>query len=157
MSRHHARKQALSLLYQLAIRPENEKEQCQRFVEEYPIGPEDDALYFNRLIDGILEHQEEIRSIISKYLRGWTLDRQEIIDVAILSIGVFELLFDDEVPTEIAISEAVILADTFGTDQSRPFVNAVLGNVDRFEKKRVSQSGEAYYTDVRQRSEEVHE
>lgn len=157
MSRHHARKQALSLLYQLAIRPEREEEQRQRFIEEYPIGPEDDALYFNRLIDGVLEHQEDIRSIISKYLRGWTLDRQEIIDVAILSIGVFELLFDDEVPTEIAISEAVILADTYGTDQSRPFVNAVLGNVDRFEKKRVPQHGEVDSGKMRQQSEEAHE
>lgn len=157
MSRHHARKQALSLLYQLSIRPKSKQEQRQRFVEEYPVGSEDDVLYFNRLIDGVLEHQEEIRKIISKYLRGWTLDRQEIIDVAILSIGVFELLFDDEVPTEIAISEAVILADTYGTDQSRPFVNAVLGNVDRNEKKRVLQHSEENNLKKRQQSEEAHE
>ncbi|NLB50346.1 MAG: transcription antitermination protein NusB, partial [Clostridiaceae bacterium] len=78
---------------------------------------------------------EAIDEVVARYLRGWTMERQLLIDLSILRLAVFELLFDTEVPAEIAISEAVIFANEYGTDQSRAFINAVLGNIEKKEKR----------------------
>jgi len=94
-----------------------------------------DRAYFDRLVKGVGDHRAAIDSIIASYLRGWTMDRQLLIDLSILRLAVFELLFDTEVPAEIAISEAVIFANDYGTDQSRSFINAVLGSIEKNERR----------------------
>ena len=63
------------------------------------------------------------------------MDRQLLIDLTIMRIAVFELLMDTEVPADIAISEAVVFANQYGTDQSRAFINAVLGSIDKNEER----------------------
>ena len=135
MSRHTAREKALKFLYQLEIRPGRREDQQEGFLKLEPLNETRDRDYFDRLVKGVGDHREAIDSIISSYLRGWTMERQLLIDLSILRLAVFELLFDTEVPAEIAISEAVIFANDYGTDQSRSFINAVLGSIEKNEKR----------------------
>ncbi|HPX92948.1 MAG TPA: transcription antitermination factor NusB [Bacillota bacterium] len=135
MSRHTAREKALKFLYQLEVRPGGREDQLEGFLRIEPINDRTDRAYFDRLIQGVENCRDAIDSIIAAYLRGWTMDRQLLIDLSILRIAVFELLFDTEIPAEIAISEAVIFANEYGTDQSRSFINAVLGSIEKKEKR----------------------
>ncbi len=135
MSRHTAREKALKFLYQLEIRRGSREDQQEGFFQLEPLNDLMDRAYFDRLVKGVGDHRAAIDSIIASYLRGWTMDRQLLIDLSILRLAVFELLFDTEVPAEIAISEAVIFANDYGTDQSRSFINAVLGSIEKNERR----------------------
>ncbi len=137
MSRHSAREKSIMFLYQIEVRDGNVHKIKEMFLSQYPIDNVDDREYFDFLVDGVIEHMKSIDDIIAKYLRGWTLDRQSLLDLAILRVAVLELLFDTRVPVEIAISEAVILANRYGDDNSRPFINAVLGSIEKNECTRV--------------------
>lgn len=133
----------MKFLYQLEIRPERQEEQKLGFLAAEPVRDPADRAYFEHLINGVATHRSSIDAIIQKYLRGWTMERQLLIDLTILRIAIFELLFDTEVPTEIAISEAVIFANDYGADESRAFINAVLGSVDKNESRKAVGRGEA--------------
>lgn len=81
------------------------------------------------LIEGLAEHQGEVDASIAAAASGWSIDRMPAVDRAVLRIGVYEILFDQAVPTQVAISEAVELASSLSTDESPSFVNGVLGAV----------------------------
>ena len=135
MSRHTAREKALKFLYQLEIRSDDGDKQREGFLRLEPLSDPADRAYFDLFFYCFGDHREAIDEVVARYLRGWTMERQLLIDLSILRLAVFELLFDTEVPAEIAISEAVIFANEYGTDQSRAFINAVLGNIEKKEKR----------------------
>ncbi|MGI6158078.1 MAG: transcription antitermination factor NusB, partial [Saccharofermentanales bacterium] len=124
------------------IRPDDPERQKELFFRYERIHSDRDRAYFERVVDGVQAHRDDIDAIIERYLRGWTLERQLIIDLSILRLAVYEMLFDDEVPSDIAISEAVVLANAYGTDDSRAFINAVLGNIARHEPRRIDADDE---------------
>ncbi|HPC31048.1 MAG TPA: transcription antitermination factor NusB [Candidatus Paceibacterota bacterium] len=90
-----------------------------------------DIEYPKQLLEGILNHLDEINQLISEGAPEWPLKQINIIDRNVLRIGVYELLFADkkEVPPKVAIDEAVELAKVFGGDSSKRFVNGVLGTI----------------------------
>jgi N utilization substance protein B len=100
------------------------------FMQEYEISAESDR-YFSQLVDGVRQKQEEIDAAFADYLKGWTKDRLPRVDLTIIRLAVYEIMFTDEVPDSVAISEAVLLAKKFSTEESRAYINAVLGNVSR--------------------------
>lgn len=81
------------------------------------------------LVEGVIEHQSEVDASIAAAASGWTIERMPAVDRAVLRIGAFEILFDEAVPVQVAISEAVELASSLSTDESPAFVNGVLGAV----------------------------
>ena len=81
------------------------------------------------LVEGVAEHPAASTSCSSTYAEGWTLDRMPAVDRNLLRIGVFELLWADDVPDAVAINEAVELAKALSTDDSPAFVNGVLGAI----------------------------
>jgi N utilization substance protein B len=83
------------------------------------------------LVEGIVEHQAAVDAAIAAAAEGWSVDRMPAVDRAILRIGVFEVLFADDVPNGVAISEAVELATSLSTDESPAFINGVLSGVTR--------------------------
>jgi N utilization substance protein B len=87
--------------------------------------------YTVEVIRGIAEHQGRIDDLLSTYAQGWTLDRMPAVDRNVLRIGVFEVLYVDDVPDAVAVSEAMGLARDLSTDESPAFVNGVLGNIVR--------------------------
>jgi transcription antitermination protein NusB len=81
------------------------------------------------LVNGVVEHQGEIDALITAHATGWDLARMPGVDRAILRIAVFEVTNSADVPTAVAISEAVRMAEELSTEQSAGFINGVLGAV----------------------------
>jgi transcription antitermination protein NusB len=85
--------------------------------------------YTVRLVEGVIAHQLAIDELISTYSSGWSLERMPAVDRTVLRLGVFELLYVDEVPSAVAINEAVGLVKDLSTDDSPAFVNGVLSKI----------------------------
>jgi N utilization substance protein B len=85
--------------------------------------------YTITLIEGVGKHHERLDELVSEYSLGWALERMPVVDRNLLRIGLFELLYCDEVPDAVAISEAVNLARELSTDESPAFVNGILGRI----------------------------
>ena len=85
--------------------------------------------FVKSIISGVITNQAEIDKYITKYATEWPLDQITIVDRNILRIGVFELLFDKDIPAKVAINEAIEIAKTFGGESSGKFVNGVLGAI----------------------------
>jgi N utilization substance protein B len=85
--------------------------------------------YSVTLVEGVVAHGERIDELLSTYSQGWTVDRMPAVDRIVLRIGVYELLWRDDVPDAVAVSEAVELVKALSTDQSPSFVNGLLGRL----------------------------
>jgi len=81
------------------------------------------------LVEGVTANSERIDELLETYSHGWTLERMPAVDRALLRIGTWEILFNDEVPDPVAIDEAVDLAASLSTDDSPSFVNGLLGRI----------------------------
>jgi N utilization substance protein B len=87
--------------------------------------------YTVTLVDGVTGNRERIDEILAHYSEGWTIERMPALDRAVLRLGIYELLWREEVPPAVVIDEAVELAKTLSTDESPRFVNGVLARVLR--------------------------
>jgi N utilization substance protein B len=127
-ARSKARKRALDVLYAAELRAQDPVEALDAAVAEGqgPTNP-----YTETLVRGVREHQERIDELLGQYAQGWTLDRMPVVDRNALRIGVLELLFVDDVPPAVAVSEAIALVRNLSTDDSPAFVNGVLGSMLR--------------------------
>ena len=87
--------------------------------------------YLDLLVTGVCENKEEMDTIIQNHLRsGWTLKRLPKMDVTILRLALFEMLYVDNVPNNVVLNEAIELTKVFSVDLSRMFVNGILSNVN---------------------------
>jgi len=104
----------------------------------------DDKGFAKELVEGVVNHLSEVNSYIVQYATEWPLDHITIIDRNVLRIGIYELVFVDEVPPKVAINEAIEIAKTFGGESSGKFVNGVLGAIykDVITKKEQKKSEE---------------
>ena len=93
--------------------------------------------FAQRLVEGVAEHLEEINQKISQYATNWQLKRMAVIDRNVLRIGVFELLYADDIPPKVSINEAIELAKKYGDLESSKFTNGIL---DKIHKTEVSSS-----------------
>lgn len=91
---------------------------------------EEDVLYVGQILAGISEHLEEIDAYVSRYSEGWSIERIARVDLSILRVAVYEMLYRrEDVPTGAAINEAVELAKRYGGERSYAFINGILGSV----------------------------
>lgn len=88
-----------------------------------------DGGFCNGLVAGVVEHIIEIDRYITKYATEWPLEQITIVDRNVLRIGVYELVFNEEIPAKVAINEAIEIAKAFGGESSGKFVNGVLGAI----------------------------
>jgi N utilization substance protein B len=126
-ARSKARKRAVDVLYAAALRDADPLTLHAERTEaaEHP-APND---YATELLEGVVAHHERIDGLLAEHAEGWTLDRMPFVDVAILRLGVYELLWATDVPDAVAVDEAVQLAKSLSTDDSPRFVNGVLGRL----------------------------
>ncbi len=96
---------------------------------------ENNLKFIHKAIAGLKRHMEEIDAIITASAPEWPIPQIAQVDLSILRLAIFELIFDDEVPPKAAINEAVELAKAFGGENSSKFVNGVLGTVFRTSAK----------------------
>lgn len=123
-ARSKARKRALDLLYAAEMRSQSPIEALESAVAdgEAPTNP-----YTETLVRGVTEHQQELDDLLTEYSREWTLARMPAVDRNVLRIGLYEMLYADDVPDAVAVSEAAALVRSLSTDDSPTFVNGVLG------------------------------
>lgn len=91
---------------------------------------EDDAEFAEAIAEGVTAHIDEIDELIAKYAVGWSIDRIARVDLSILRVSAYELLYRPDVPRSASINEAVELAKTFGGEKSYSFVNGILGSIE---------------------------
>jgi transcription antitermination protein NusB len=139
-ARSKARKRALDILYAADLRGEGPVEALDAAIAEGegPTNP-----YTDVLVRGVVEHQARLDELLGTYAEGWALDRMPAVDRTTLRIGAYELLYADDVPPAVAVSEAVALVRDLSTDDSPSFVNGVLGSMlrDRDSLTREGESG----------------
>ncbi|MDW7657326.1 MAG: transcription antitermination factor NusB [Bacillota bacterium] len=133
MSRRDAREKAFMLLYQMEIQKGDMEAQLVSFVDEFSIAPQD-VDYMSSLVRGVHARGDEIDSRFAPLLKRWTKERLPKIDLIILRIAVYEMFHIEDVPNNVAISEAVILCRKYTSDESRAYINAVLGRLSHVAK-----------------------
>ena len=128
MSRRELRERIFKLLFRVEFNQREEMpEQTVLFFEEEENRTDAAAAdYITGKFNGILEKLEEIDAALNDKVEGWNTLRMGKVDLTILRLAVYEVLFDEEIPTGVAINEAVELAKKFGQDSSPSFVNGVL-------------------------------
>ena len=125
-ARSKARKRALDILFEAEQRG---TPVLDLLAERTTLGSPPVPAYAADLVRGVAVHTARIDELISQYAEGWTMDRMPAVDRNVLRIGVYELLWADDVPDAVAISEAVLLAQDLSTDASPAFVNGLLARI----------------------------
>jgi N utilization substance protein B len=132
-ARTKARKRALDILFQADVRGDAPATVLAAEAKRAASEParQGSWLYAREIVDGVIDNQDAIDEQITTFAKDWTLARMPAVDRAVLRIGTWEILFNDEVPTAVAIDEAVELVKEFSTDESGPFVHGVLARIAR--------------------------
>jgi N utilization substance protein B len=125
-ARSKARKRALDVLFEAEQRGTGVLD---LLAERITLGSPPVPGYAADLVRGVTVHTARIDELLSQYAEGWTLDRMPAVDRNVLRIGVYELLWADDVPDAVAISEAVLLAQDLSTEASPAFVNGLLARI----------------------------
>lgn len=141
MSRRIARENAIKFLYSTVFnKNENIYEQLQEFLysansmeEDFDVDimGKNDAKFAEDLIKGALERIEDIDNYIQLNTVGWTKDRIAKVDLAILRLAIYEILYRDDIPDSVAVNEAIELSKKYSTDESGGFINGILGKIIR--------------------------
>lgn len=128
MSRTLARERAFQLTYELEVQQVSVAEQLDWHFELEPCKNEEEERYIRNTVSGIFEHIDRIDEQIENYSRNWKKNRISKVDLAILRLAIFEILFSEQIPEEVAVNEAVELSKRYA-DNSSSFVNGVLSSV----------------------------
>lgn len=130
-SRSKSRKRALDALYASELRGGKSLELLQETASGVADRQNQQAIfdYAESIVTGFIANQEIIDNELRQLADGWTLERMPSIDRAILRLGAWEILYNSEVPNEVAIAEAVALASEYSTDDSPKFINGVLARL----------------------------
>ena len=130
-SRTKSRKRAIEALYAADLRDVMATEVLEEMRAATADRQNQDEIFgfAQRLVQGVLANQLEIDQKIESLSQNWPLDRMPAVDRAILRLACFEILFSDETPSSVAVSEAVELAAELSTDDSPGFINGVLAAI----------------------------
>ena len=149
MSRKTARTAAMQMIFEKVSGGQGGEETLQMVYDELredgvpgikAVGdaePDDeDREYIIRAFDGVLSHQSEIDGMIESTAQGWKLDRMARVDLTILRLAVWEILYDPQVPGSVSIAEAMELTERYSDPDDKAFVNGILGTILRSQEAR---------------------
>jgi len=131
--RTQSRECALKILYQAEITRREIKAAAGKFWNELDSGDKNVREFTERLTSGVEDNLGEIDSKISRYATNWQLKRMAVVDRNILRLGVFELLYTEDIPPKVTINEGVELAKRYGDLESSKFVNGILDKIHKSE------------------------
>lgn len=139
MSRKTAREVAMKLAFASLFGGEETYEDVldKSGITEEPL--EEDITYSEQVISGIEEHEAEIDDIIKELSIGWRIERMPRVDLCVLRVAIYEMLYRKDIPCGVSINEAVELAKQFGGDRSSAYINGMLGTL----AKRIDSTAEA--------------
>jgi N utilization substance protein B len=131
-SRRKSRRRALDVLYQADVRDLDPRRVLADTLARMEGSVPGHMAYATELVEGVADHLDRINELLASYAEGWTLERMPIVDRNLCRIGVFELLYRDDIDRAVAITEAVELAGELSTDDSPRFVNGLLARIAEY-------------------------
>ena len=130
MTRREIREQVFKMLFRVEFYNQEEKsEQIAMCEDDACSWKEKDKTYIFEKVEKISEKLEEIDAKINEVSEGWKTGRMGKVDLTLIRLAVYEMLYEEDVPAKVAINEAVELAKQYGTDNSPSFVNGVLAKL----------------------------
>ena len=120
---------ALQLLYARDYAAGEAGPALELVLDESEAGTAAGRAFADELVRGVLEHREALDATIAEKSKNWSISRMARVDLNILRLAVFELLYPDEIPKNVTINEAIELAKKFGTEESPSFVNGILDEI----------------------------
>ena len=130
MNRRKSREIAMKLLFQMSINKENYEDVIENFKENTDVDLNElDMSYITKVLAGIHENGKEIDKNIEKHLVKWKLDRLSKMNLAILRISTYEILFEEDIPDRVSVNEGIELAKKYGEDSSPAFINGILAKM----------------------------
>ena len=131
MSRKKARDNAFKCIYQLEFYQYESKdlETLLQYCCEENENTDEEISYIKQVLNGVFENISDIDKLILSNLKNWTLDRIAKIDLAILRLAIFEIMYMKDIPEKVSINEAVELAKEYGNNDSKSFVNGILAKI----------------------------
>jgi len=127
-SRRLGREIALQMLYASDMNPLDEYPSIPRVKEEAEV-PFESLDFAEELVRGVRDNRKRIDGIISEKSKNWSLERMSRVDLCILRMAIFELLYRDDIPKNVTINEAIEVAKKFGAKDSPSFINGILDEV----------------------------
>ncbi len=130
MSRRTAREHIFKMIFQTEFHSEEEVDDAfDNYKENIVDANDSDMKFIKNEVKGIIENKGAIDDTINRYAEGWEIKRIAKVDLAILRLAVYEILYADDIPNKVSANEAVELAKLFSSDKSPSFINGVLGKV----------------------------
>ena len=135
--RKRTREIAMELLYQSTMNQKTPEELMDEYFEDNhdDLREDTDLEYLGIVLKGVESHKEQIDKIIEKYLVKWKLPRISKINLSILRLATYEILFIDNIPNNVSIFEAVDMTKKYSDDVSGAFINGVLDKISHMESK----------------------
>ncbi len=133
MSRKKARQGLVSLIFKSQFNDNIEDHIINYYLDDFSYTPEE-RVYILEGYDSIMKELDTIDETISKSLTSWTIDRLFKLDLSILRVAVYEMLFVENIPNEVSINEAVEIAKKYGSNESSKLINGILGAIIRREE-----------------------
>ena len=130
MGRKLAREGAMKLLFQMQSRDDYGQDSMEIYLNNF-LFDENEQIYIEEVILKIVENLDHIDQYIEKHLEGWSIYRLAKVDLAILRIAIYEILYRDDIPVEVSINEAIEIAKKYSKEDSFKFINGVLGGFVR--------------------------
>ena len=132
MARKTARQVAMQLIYQYELGGEGVNSTIEETMDKPELNA-DDLAYIQ--VDGTMDKEEELEEMIGRFAQGWSVERISKVDLAILRLALYEMLYREDIPEGVSINEAIELAHTFSTPEAASFINGILGSVSRAPKE----------------------
>ena len=131
MDRSLAREIAMKMRYAASLGGEESMREVLEQSEQADTLSDSDKTFLENLTYGVRARQQELDEIVAQYAQGWALNRLAKVDLTILRMAVYEMLYMPEIPVGATVNEAVELAKRFGEEKSPGFINGILGSVAR--------------------------
>lgn len=134
MNRKKSRELAMKALYQVTINNVSSEQALENIKilneeEELAIDDEIDFKYISTIISGVMANEEEIDGKINENLKNWKLNRVSKVNLCILRLSIYEILYMEDIPKVVSVNEAIELSKTFSEEKAPKFINGVLANL----------------------------
>lgn len=144
-TRKRTREIAMELLYQNTMNERDVKETIADYFEtsEETTMDQVDLVYLETVLAGVEEKKEELDALIEKYLVGWKIQRLSRINLSILRLATYELLYMEDIPPKVSITEAVDLGKKYSEESAAPFINGVLDKISKHNEEPAPEAEES--------------
>lgn len=130
MSRREIRELIFKMIFRAEFYEEAEiSEQLRLFMDTLETAREEDRVYIEQKVQDIFAHLAEIDEMIDSFAQGWKTSRMAKVELSLIRLAVYEMRYEEDIPTGVAINEAVELAKAYGEENSASFVNGVLARI----------------------------